>query len=181
MSTEFLVALLAVALLGFWILGAYNRLVEMRNNATDAWAEAAEVLRRRADALTQLAGALREPLAAEAASLDTLNSAHDQAARATLQMSSRPLRAENAAAWRDAETRLLAAASRVFSLVESAGDLGEAPPIAAAITAWREAAQRLAYSRQRFNDAAAAHDDALAAFPTSLLVGLFGFAPAGRV
>lgn len=181
MSTEFLVAAGGLALLGFWVLGAYNRLVELRNNAADAWAETAEVLRRRGDALAQLVGALREPLAAEAASLDTLSAARDQAARATLQMSSRPLAAEHAAAWVDAETRLLAAASRVFALVESAGELGEAPPVAASITAWREAAQRLAYTRQRFNDAATAHDDALRAFPTSLLVGLFGFAPAGRV
>lgn len=181
MSTEFLVALVGVALLGFWVLGAYNRLVELRNTAADAWAEAAEVLRRRADALARLAGALREPLAAEAASLDTLAAAHDQAARATLQMTSRPLRADNAAAWVEAETRLLAAASRVLALVESAGELAEQAQVADAIGDWREAAQRLAYTRQRFNDAATAHDDALRAFPTSLLVGFFGFAAAGRV
>jgi LemA protein len=181
MSAEVLVALLGVLVLGFWVLGAYNRLVELRNTTADAWAEAAEVLRRRGDALAQLLGALHEPLAAEAASLATAGAALDQAARATLQMTSRPLRAENAAAWVDAETRLISAASRIFALVESAGDLAEQAPVAAAIGAWREAAQRLAYTRQRFNDAATAHDEALRAFPTSLLVGLFGFTPAGRV
>ena len=181
MSTEFVVAFAVVALLGFWILGAYNRLVELRNAAADAWTESAEVLRRREQAVAQLLAALREPLAAETPALDALGTAQEQSARSTLQMTSRPLRADNAADWVAAETRLLAAASRVFALLESSADVDPASPAAAASAAWREAAQRLAYTRQRFNDAAVAHDEALRAFPTSLLVGLFGFAPAGRV
>ncbi len=181
MRGEFLLAFAAVALLGFWILGAYNRLVELRNTAADAWAEAAEVLRRRDQAVAQLLVALREPLAAEAPALDALGSAQERSTRAALQMTSRPLRADNAAAWADAETRLLAAASRVFALLESSSALDAASAAAEASAAWREAAQRLTYMRQRFNDAAAAHDEALGVFPTSLLVGLFGFAPAGRV
>jgi LemA protein len=181
MTTEVLVALAAAALLGFWVLGAYNRLVELRNQAAEAWARAAEAQRRRGDALQQLLAALHEPLTTEASALDALGSAHEQAARATAQMSARPLQRDRAAAWVDAETRLLAAAARVFALVESAGELAREEPIAAASAAWRESAQRLGHTRQLFNDAAAAHDEALQVFPTSLLVRVFGFAPAGRV
>jgi hypothetical protein len=107
--------------------------------------------------------------------------AHENAERAAGQMSARPLRAANAAAWVDAEKRLGAAAARVFALLDAAGPAAESEGVTSASAQWRDSTQRLTYTRQSFNDAAAAHDEALRAFPTSLLVRLFGFAPAGRI
>jgi LemA protein len=181
LSTSTIVALVAGALLVFWALGAYNRLIELRNAAADAWGQADEVLRQRAQALEELVDALRVPLAAEGVALDTLHSAREQVVRASTAMAARPLLAANATAWVEAETRLNAAAARVFALLETAGEAAGQEPVAAAVARWRDAAQRLPYARQRFNDAAARYDAAAQVFPTSLLVRLYGFAPAGRV
>jgi LemA protein len=176
------VALVAGAVLLFWALGAYNRLVELRNGTAEAWAQADEALRRRGQALQQLVEALRAPLAGESVALDALQAAHETLAQASAAMSARPLVAANAAAWVDAETRLAAAAARVFALLDSAGERVAAhEPVARALAQWREAALRLPYTRQLFNDAAARYDEATRVFPTSLLVRLYGFAPAGRV
>jgi LemA protein len=168
-------------LLLFWALGAYNRLVELRNAIAEAWKHAAEALERRSEALGALLQALREPLTAEAGALETLATAHERAARAAAQMNARPLQPAHASAWLDAESHLNAAATRVFSLADAASETAREPDFAEAATRWRESSARLVYARQRFNDAAAAHDAALRAFPTSLLVRLFGFGPAGRV
>jgi LemA protein len=180
LSTPWIAALVA-ALLLFWALGAYNRLVELRNAIAEAWTQAAEALERRTEALSALLQALRAPLGAEAGALEALATAQEQATRAAAQMNARPLQPPNAAAWLDAESRLNAAATRVFALADAAGLAAREPGVAEATARWRDCSARLAYARQWFNDTADAHDAALHAFPTSLLVRLFGFGPAGRV
>jgi LemA protein len=181
MSSEAGIAAAVIAVLVFWMLGAYNRLVRLRNSAAGAWAQADEALRRRAEATEALVAALREPLASEEGALDALLAAHAQAVRATRTMSVRPLLAENAAAWVAAESHLLAAASRVFALLDGHEPVRSREPVAAALSAWREGDQRLPFARQLFNDAASAYDEAIGVFPTSLLSPSFGFAPAGRI
>ena len=168
-------------LLAFWALGAYNRLVELRNAAAEAWAQADAALGRRARAVEALLQALREPLQAERGALDALQAAHEALVRATATMTARPLVAAHAAQWLEAEARLAASAARVIALLDHAGAMAAEAPVAEALAAWHDAVQRLPYTRQLFNDAAARHDEALRAFPTSLLVRLYGFAPAGRV
>jgi LemA protein len=181
LSTWAIVGLAVGALLLFWVLGAYNRLIELRNAAADAWAQADAALRQRGEAVDALVNALREPLAAEAVALEALQTAHEHITHASAAMSARPLHAASANAWVDAESRLGAAAARVFALLENAGDVAALDPVSAAVAMWSEGAQRLPYTRQLFNDAAARYDEATREFPTSLLVRMIGFAPAGRV
>jgi LemA protein len=64
-------ALAVAALLVFWMVGAYNRLVALRNTIGEAVQLLHELLLRREAAVTHLAHALRVPLAAEQAALDT--------------------------------------------------------------------------------------------------------------
>lgn len=181
LSNEQLAALAAVAVAGFWMLGAYNRLVELRNTIKDAWARVDEALRQRSGALEPLVAALREPLAAEQPALDALLTAQHQAARAAGAMSARPVDAGHAAAWVAAETTLAAAASRVFALLDHQGDLRHITQLPTLVATWRDGEARLAFARQLFNDTSARYNESIALFPTSLLVRLFGFAPAGRL
>jgi LemA protein len=175
--------LLALAgVLGFWALGAYNRLVSLRNTVSTAWAQADEAQRRRGEGTEQLVGALRTPLAAEQGALDAWWAAHAQSARAAGAMSAKPLLAANAQAWLDAENRLGAAATRVFALIDGhAEQLGSDTQLQAARALWIEGDQRLRFSRQLFNEAAAAYNEAIAVFPTSVLSPAFGFGPCGRI
>jgi len=175
-------ALGVAAVLGFWVLGAYNRLVSLRNAVAAAWAQADEAQRRRGEGTEQLVAALRAPLADERGALDALWSAHAASARAAGAMSARPLADANAQAWAEAERHLVAAAARVFALADGQAEaLSGIATVADARAAWAEGEQRLRFARQLYNDAAAAHDEAIAVFPTSLLSPAFGFRAAGRV
>ena len=49
------------------------------------------------------------------------------------------------------------------------------------VVAWGALEPRLVYRRQKFNEAAFIYNEALAQFPTRLLVPLFGFRRAGRI
>ena len=180
------IAAAIAAVLAFWVLGAYNRLVALRNTVADAWSQADEALRRRGEGTEALVSVLRAPLVAERGSLDALWASHTQSARAAAAMSARPLLAANAQGWAEAERHLGGTAARVFALVEGHGQsIAADAPLAAAVhaarTAWSEGEERLRFARQLFNAAAAAYDEAIAIFPTSLLSRAFGFEAAGRI
>ncbi len=181
MALEQGLVLAGAALLVFWMVGAYNRLVTLRNAIADAWAKVDDALRQRAAAADPLLGALDEPLAAEHGALASLRTALAELQRSAAAMRHKPVLETHAAAWVAAESQLAAAASRVFALLDLHAELRVQPGVVANAARWREAQQRLAFARTLFNEAAAAYNDAIALFPTRLLLPLFGFGRAGRV
>jgi len=96
-------------------------------------------------------------------------------------MSARHAPAAAAAQWLAAESALTATASRVFALLEQQPALVAQEPVAGLVQTWRELAPRLSFARQLFNEAVSSYDEALAQFPTRLLVPLFGLRRAGRI
>ena len=96
-------------------------------------------------------------------------------------MSAKPVVQAHAQAWAAAEAAQAAAASRVFALLEQHSELRLQEPVATQALAWRDAMKRLGFARQLFNETAAPYNEAIRAFPTRLLVGVFRFGPAGRV
>jgi len=170
-----------VVLLGFWALGAYNRLVGLRHAIGQAWTQVQALLRQRGAAVAPLVVALREPLAAESASLDALLTAQARVDAAADALGARPTLAELAGAMARAEQAMTASSSRVLALLEHAPALREADEVAALLVTLNEAQAGLAFARQLFNDAAQRYDEAAAQFPTRLLTRMFGLAPAGRI
>jgi LemA protein len=181
MSTPLAVTLALAAVVFFWMLGAHNRLVALRNHIIAAWGRVQDTLAQRSAALQPLVAALREPLAAEQGALDALLAAHNEAQQAAAALNAAPMLAAPALAWVAAESALAAAASRVTALLEQDLELRSHDTVAAPAAALRDTQSRLSFARQAFNEAAAEYNAALALFPTRLLMPVFRFAPAGRL
>jgi len=181
MAAEQLAALVVAAVLVFWMLGAYNRLVALRTAIGQAWGKVEQALRERGETVTPLVTALREPLAAEHGALDALLAAQLQSLQATAALAAGTLAAGATAPWVAAEGALTAAASRVFALLDQDAELRTQEPVSSLVAAWRALEPRLAFRRQSFNEAAFTYNAALEQFPTRLLVPLFGFSRAGRI
>jgi LemA protein len=181
MSGTALVLLAAGALLLFWIVGGYNRLVALRNDISAAWARLAEALAPRDAAVEPLVVLLRTPMAAEQGALDAFLQAAAQSRQGAAAVGTRPLDATLARQWVAAESALASAATRLLALLEQQPELRQSAEVAPLLQAWTEGQGRLAYARQRFNEAAEAYNGALALFPTSLLARGFGMAPAGTL
>jgi LemA protein len=179
MSTWQWLALVAASVLAFWTLGAYNRLMGLRNGISRAWAKLDEALQQRAQAAHPLLAALQAPLASEAGALQATQSALADAAHAATQMSARPMVASHAQAWVVAEATLASASARLFALLDQHPDARALPAVPANTAQWQDAEQRLKFARQVFNDTAASYNAACVVFPTRLLVRLFKFSPAG--
>jgi len=181
MSGEQISLLALAAVLMFWAVGAYNRLVQLRSAIAGAWAKVDEALRQRSAAADALQAALRGPLAAEQGALDAWQAALAEAARAATVLGARPVMQSHAVVWVAAEAAQSAAASRVLALLEQQAELRQSEPVASQVMAWQGAGQRLRFARQLFNEAAAPYDEAIATFPTRLLVRAFRFKAAGRL
>jgi LemA protein len=179
----FQLALLAVVL--FWIVGAYNRMVRMRTAILSAWDQIVAALVKRSDAMAAVAAAVREPLAAEAGTLLAL--AESDAKQRTAADGVRQARARIAdvSSWVAAEAGLASPASRLRALIELQPALihesDQGPQLATALAAWGEAEPRIQFARQGFNDAVDGYNKAIHQWPTRLIASPLGFRSAGRV
>jgi LemA protein len=176
-----MVTFAVLAVLLFWAVGAYNRLVALRNAIGDAWAQIDAPLRRRRELLPQLVGALREPLAAEHGALDAVLASSEQAFAASLAVRPRPGDAGAIESLQLAEQVLAGALARLRSLLEQQPALLEDATLAACRAEIDTLEQKLQFRRQLYNQAAHNYNDALRQFPTRLLRPLFRFALAGTL
>lgn len=181
MDTPQIITLFVLAVLMFWAVGAYNRLVGLRNTIGGAWAQIEVQLRRREDLLPSIVAALRAPFAGDSNVLDAVLAASDQASAAASAVHPRPGEAGAVASLALAEQVLAGSVARLHALLDrypaQAGD-GQ---LAAGLRELAAIEQRLDFARQLFDAAAHGYNLAVHQFPTRLLAPLFRFGPAGRL
>ena len=185
MTSHWLFQLAVLAVLVFWMLGAYNRLMRLRNAVAAAWEQVLTPLQRRSEAMAAAVEALREPFADEAGTLQALLDADVRQRQAADAVKSGRCRVGPVAAWVAAEAGLASPGSRLRALIDLQQPvLAEVPTAAAlqaALASWIELEPRLAFTRQAFNEAAEQYNRALHQWPTRLLTPMFGHRDAGRV
>lgn len=177
--------LLAFALTGavlvFWVIGAHNRLVGLRNGIAAAWAKVAEALAQRGAAVEPLAAQLHGPMAAEAGALQAWQAAHTASVQAAAALTARPVDAEAAQAFAAAESALGSASARLLALLEQHAELRSHEAVAQALAIWTEGHARLPFARQLYNEAARAYNEAAAQFPTHIVARGFRMKAAGTL
>ena len=181
MSSGQVFTLLGAAVIVFWMVGAYNRLVRLRNDIGAAWAQIDKQLGRRAQALPVLLAALREPMGAEGPALDAVAAAQQHLQSAADALRPGPVQADAATALAGASVRLDATLARLLALLDQHPALREDAVVAKSLRELHDADLRLAFARQLFNDAGLVYDRAARQFPTRLLSRLYNFSAAGRL
>ena len=169
------------AVLVFWMLGAYNRLMSLRNRIGSAWQQVDGVLQRRGQAAAPVAAALRDCLVGEGAALDAWLTAQAQVTAAANALRPRPTATEAAQALARAEGSLAAAEARVLALLDLQPELRKADAVAPHLQVLQEAGPQWVFVRQVFNDAVQVYNDAAHQWPTRLVAQLYGFGMAGRL
>jgi LemA protein len=169
------------AILAFWMLGAHNRMVELRNAIGTVWTQIDELLKRRQQLLPELLTLLRTELPNEHGTLDAVLAASVQASGCADTMRHRPSAPEHAASLVRAESQLGAALTRLLALVDLQRELAGHSEVAPRVAELRELESKLGFARHAYNQAATVYDEAARQFPTRLLRRLFGFGAAGRL
>jgi LemA protein len=175
------------ALLMFWSVGAYNRLVRLRSDANAAFAAMAAELVQQADLVhasmpaSMIPTGLTQPgeLLDEVTALwSGLRAAATQLTSSVAAMRAHPLDPEGAAALAEARDVLMAAWTRVS---HEAHDLAGSSIPDALTQQWQQLSAQARACGEHFNQAVGRYNAAIAEFPALLLAGMFGFKPARGV
>lgn len=178
-SLQWLIA--AGVILGFWVVGAYNRLVRLRNGIGTAWSSLEEPLRRRAALVDSLLGALRQRVPNDGHTLDAADAAQRQVLVAADVLRGKPVQEAGCASLVAAEGVFASALGRVAALLDESPALRADADVHVALDALKECELRLQLARQAFNDAVDAYNGAARQFPTTVVAWMFSLRRAGRV
>jgi LemA protein len=157
------------AIVVFWIVGAYNRMVRLRSELVARFAAVDERFRQRHALLESQLEMLSTALAAAAPRLEALRAACRQADTAREHARVRPGAANAVTSLRVAEEILADARARLPVQSVAGVDL---PDLNARLATSDTA---LAFARAEFNAAVALYNEAVRQFPTALVARLFSF------
>jgi LemA protein len=159
------VLLVIVALIVIALITLYNRFVRLRNRVDNSWAQIEVQLKRRWDLIPNLVETVKGYAAHERGTFEAVTQA-----RAAAQNARGP--AETAAA----EGILGQALGRLFAVAEAYPELQADENFRQLQTELGETENRIAVSRQVYNDTVLTFNNAIQTFPGVVLAGPFGFA-----
>ncbi len=172
-----IVALVVVGVL-LWLAGAYNSLVALQNRFKTAFSQVDVQLKRRHDLIPNLVETAKGYLSHERETLEAVTQARNQAVQAMQAAAANPGSATAMAGLAAAETQLNGVLGRLFALAEAYPDLKANQNMIALQQELSATENQIASARQIFNNSVMQYNTTLQSFPTNLVAGAFGFAPA---
>src|SRR5687768_3142308 len=165
-----LILVLVVGVGIFWLIGAYNALISLKNQVSNAWRQIDVQLKRRHDLIPNLVETVKGAMSFERETLEAVINARNQAI--TIEKSGAGV-AETAAA----ESRLSGALGRLLAVVEAYPDLkstGNTAQLQEELTATEN---KISFARQLYNDTATQYNTRQQQFPTNLVAGIASASP----
>ena len=175
MSSTHIAVWVGAAVLLFWTVGAYNRLVRLRHTIRQQFTPVDEQFQRRQALLLQQLTALAPLRGEDSPLLVALRAACQQAEVAHARARIHPGATRATTSMRLAEDILADTRARVLAAAPADDTLTELNTRLAASDA------TLAFARRQFNDAVEEYNLAVRQFPTWLIASLFSFRTAGTL
>jgi LemA protein len=161
-----------------WIVGAYNRLVALRNHFKNAYAQIDVQLKRRYDLIPNLVETAKGYIKHERGTLEAVVAARNAASAANVRAAQNP---GDAAAMKElsgAETALTSTLGRLFAVAEAYPDLKANTTMMTLMEELTSTENKVAFARQAYNDSVMAYNTQRETFPTNMIAGPFNFGPA---
>ncbi len=159
------------AVLIFWAIGAYNSLIALKNQVANAWKQIDVQLKRRHDLIPNLIETVKGAMQFEKGTLEAVVAARNQAIK--VEQSGAGV-AQTAAV----EAQLTGALSRLLAVVEAYPDLKATNNVGQLQEELSSTENKISFSRQLYNDTATQYNTKQQQFPTNLMAGMAGAAPA---
>ena len=178
MTLTLIVLAVLAALALFWAVGIYNGLVTARNAFKNAFAQIDVQLTRRYDLIPNLVEVAKGYLKHERETLEAVIQARAAAVSGLAAAKADPGNAAAMAQLGNAETGLAGALSRLMMVAEAYPDLKANQNMMQLTEELTSTENRIAFARQAYNDSVMAYNNMREVFPSNLVAGTFGFAPA---
>ena len=177
-----IILLVIVAVIGFWVMGAYNGLISLKNQVANAWKQIDVQLKRRHDLIPNLVEAAKGAMQFEKQTLEAVIAARNNAITAAKGASAGGAgdlpTAQAVTATAAAEGQLTASLGRLFAVVEAYPQLKATGNIGQLQEELVSTENKIAFSRQLYNDTATEYNTKQQQFPTNLVAGLAHASPA---
>jgi LemA protein len=173
--TSFLIFLAIIVAVIVYAVGIYNNLVNLRNRVKNAFAQIDVQLTRRYDLIPNLVEAVKGYMKHERETLDSVIRARNSAVSHLDAAKADPANAEAIKRLGESESALGAALGRLFALSEAYPDLKADQNMMHFQEELASTENKVAFSRQAFNDAVLGYNNAAQNFPNNVVAGMFRF------
>ncbi len=165
-----------VFVIALWVIGIYNGLVKLRNLYRNAFAQIDVQLKRRYDLIPNLVETAKGFMKHERETLEAVIEARNTASSARQNVSTED--ASSMGALAAAEGGLGGALGRFFALSEAYPDIKSNANMMQVSEELTSTENKIAFSRQAYNDAVTQYNTQTEVFPASLIAGTFNFSAA---
>jgi len=156
-----IVLIVIILLLVFW--GIYNRIIRYENRIDNAWAQIDVQLKRRADLIPNLMETVKGYMKHERQTMESVTNA-----RAAIMSAKTPQEANNA------NNMLTGALKTLFAVAENYPDLKASQNFLSLQDELTHTEEKIAYSRQHFNDSVLSYNNAIETFPGNFFARWMG-------
>ncbi|MGH8031362.1 MAG: LemA family protein [Luteimonas sp.] len=167
-----------VVLAGLWGVGIYNALVTAGNAFKNAFAQIDVQLQRRFDLIPNLVETAKGYMSHERDTLEAVIAARGAAMSGLSAAKSSPGDPAAMAELAQSQGALNGALGRLLAVSEAYPDLKANQNMMQLTEALTSTENKVAFARQAFNDAVMAYNNRREVFPSSVVAGMFNFAPA---
>jgi LemA protein len=175
-----IVVAVVLLLIGVWMIVGYNRLVRSRNGYQNAFSQIDVQLQRRFDLIPNLVETAKAYMGHERQTLEAVTQARSAAMAGLSAAQAKP--GDPAAMQQLAQSQgaLAGALGRFTAVAEAYPDLKANQNMMQVSEELTSTENKVAFSRQAYNDSVLTYNNRRQTFPTSLLAGMFNFAPAAQ-
>lgn len=163
-----------IAVIAFYVIGVYNRLVSLKNRFENAFAQIEVQLKRRHDLIPNLVETAKGYLSHERETLESVIEARNTAAAGLKAAAANPGSAKAMADLGGAEGALTQAMGRLNVVMEAYPDLKASQNMQQLSEELTSTENKVAFARQSFNDAVMHYNTYRQSFPPVAVAGMFG-------
>lgn len=164
-----------VALVGLFAMGIYNGLVRLRNMYKNSFSQIDVQLKRRHDLIPNLVETAKAYMSHERETLEAVIAARNHAEGARETAAANPGDPGALQQLGKAEAGLGGVLGRLFAVAEAYPDLKANQNMMQLSEELTTTENKVAFSRQAYNDSVLAYNNKREVFPNNLLAGIFGF------
>jgi len=174
MGTFTIIFIALLILLGFYFVNIYNSLVTLKNRFKNAFAQIEVQLKRRHDLIPNLVETVKGYIKHERETLEAVVEARNQAVSGLKSAAQNPGDKQSMEALAGAEAGLTGALGKLFALAEAYPDLKANENMMQLNEELTSTENKVAFSRQAYNDAVMSYNIYKQSFPAVLVAGFLG-------
>ncbi|MEH6641884.1 LemA family protein [Vreelandella glaciei] len=174
MALTLIIIVAIIAVIAFYVIGIYNRLVSLKNRFENAFAQIEVQLKRRHDLIPNLVETAKGYLSHERETLQSVIEARNTAAAGLKAAAANPGSAKAMADLGGAEGALTQAMGRLNVVMEAYPDLKASDNMQQLSEELTSTENKVAFARQSFNDAVMHYNTYRQSFPPVAVAGMFG-------